>query len=78
MATAEQLQLLQQAKRWYPDATFYVVRRSFQQLFSVHAFVRKGDSLKQVPLAFYKATLRQLLGELPAPPRVSEVYSHGF
>ena len=52
MATDEQLQLLQQGKRWYLDATFYVVRRPFQQLFSVHAFVRKGDSLKQVLLAF--------------------------
>ena len=83
MATDEQLHILQQAKKWYIDKTAYVVRRPFHQLFSIHAFVRKGDSAKQVPLMYalmsarravdYRAVLRTLLNQLPSPPRVQEV-----
>lgn len=52
-ATTEQLSLLKKAKTWHMNATFRVVRETFQQLFGIHAFV-KGDenNIKQVPLAF--------------------------
>ena len=31
---------------------FKVVRAPFVQLFSVHAFIRQGDNLKQIPLVY--------------------------
>jgi len=48
----EQLLLLSEAKTWYVDATFKVMKKPFTQLFSVHTFVKKDGKLKQVPLAF--------------------------
>ena len=51
-ATDEQLNLLSRCKTWYVDATFYVVKPPFLQLFSVHAFLRQDNVTKQVPLAF--------------------------
>ena len=51
-ASPHQLDLLRKAKTWYMDATFYVVKDPFKQLFSVHAFLRQDDVTKQVPLAF--------------------------
>ncbi|KAL8570124.1 hypothetical protein ACOMHN_033803 [Nucella lapillus] len=47
----QQLTLLSQAKRWYADGTFKVVRAPFTQLWSIHAFVRVEDQTKQLPLA---------------------------
>ncbi|CAC5370087.1 unnamed protein product [Mytilus coruscus] len=47
-----QQQILQKARRWYLDGTFKVVRTPFTQLFTVHAFLQKEDSIKQVPLVF--------------------------
>lgn len=47
------IKVLAQAKRWYVDATFKLVdQKLFTQLFTIHAFLRKGSSLKQVPMAF--------------------------
>ena len=53
------------------------------QLWSIHAFVRDGDHMKQVPLLFclmsrrrakdYKAVLQAVLDVLPGPPAVEEI-----
>ena len=75
-ATDRQLQLLANAKVWYVDGTFRVVRQPFSQLFSIHAFVRgHEDNIKQVPLVFvlmsgrkqsdYQAVLTELKSKLP-------------
>ena len=47
-STPEMLSLLSRAKMWYMDATFKVVREPFTQLFSIHAFVKQNDNVKQV------------------------------
>ncbi|CAG2231224.1 unnamed protein product [Mytilus edulis] len=51
-STPGQLQLLKYAKKWFCDGTFKVMKDPFTQLWSIHAFIKKGDSLKQVPLVF--------------------------
>ena len=81
-ATARQLQLLQNAKRWYIDGTFRVVRAPFTQLLSIHAFIKDGDVAKQLPLVYvlmsgkrkndYKAVLQVMLDTLDAA-RVREI-----
>jgi len=38
-ATDQQLEMLCQARQWYIDATFWVVRPPFNQVFSLHAFL---------------------------------------
>ncbi|KAL5010801.1 hypothetical protein ScPMuIL_013106 [Solemya velum] len=50
--TDYQLQLLSNAKTWYMDGTFRVVNKPWTQLFSIHAFVKSGHSMKQIPLLF--------------------------
>ncbi|XP_050740022.1 uncharacterized protein LOC127010190 [Eriocheir sinensis] len=52
MFTALLLSLLSKAKMWYVDATFKAVQRPFQQLWSIHSFIRQGDNMKQVPLVY--------------------------
>uniref|UniRef100_A0A8W8N8K2 FLYWCH-type domain-containing protein n=1 Tax=Magallana gigas TaxID=29159 RepID=A0A8W8N8K2_MAGGI len=42
-----QLELLSKTKTWYMDSTFHVVK-----LLSIHAFIRSGQHMKQVPLVF--------------------------
>jgi hypothetical protein len=84
-ATDLQLQLLRKARRWFADGTFDASKKPFSQLFSLHAFIRKGDSVKQVPLFFalmsskrakdYKAVLDTLLNLLPVEPNVEEFVS---
>ena len=86
--------LLVNAKTWFVDATFKVVANRgnpFQQLFSVHAFIRKGASCVQVPLAFalmttrravdYQHVLQVIKDRLPAPPDLTTVvldFEHGM
>ena len=38
LATPLQKELLKTAKNWYLDGTFKIIRRPFEQLFSIHGF----------------------------------------
>lgn len=79
------LDLLSGARRWYMDGTFKVVCEPFKQLFMIHAFLRKGTSVKQPPLLFvlmsgkrkydYRGVFEYTLCRLlhPRVPAVSEV-----
>ncbi|XP_041350034.1 uncharacterized protein LOC121369182 isoform X2 [Gigantopelta aegis] len=81
-ATERQLTLLVNARRWYLDGTFKVVKDPFVQLFSIHAFLRHDDATKQVPLAFvfmsrrkskdYRAVFRAIDDLLPQRAAVLE------
>lgn len=51
-ATDAGLNLLRRAKRWYVDGTFKLVRDPFMQLWTIHAFIKKKNKIKQVPLFF--------------------------
>jgi hypothetical protein len=57
------ISVLGRAKRWYMDATFKIVKDPFQQLFSIHAFVRSDDDVKQVPLLFALMSRRKIIVE---------------
>ena len=46
------LMLLTAAKEWYVDTTFKSVGAPFTQMWSIHAFIEQGDSLKQVSLVY--------------------------
>lgn len=50
LAAPLQKELLKTAKNWYLDGTFKIIRRPFEQLFSIHGFIQKDDCMKQVPL----------------------------
>ena len=50
LASDNMVSLLQQAKTWYIDATFKVVKDPFNQLFTVHAFVYSTLQRGEVPL----------------------------
>ena len=52
LATNQQLEHISKAKTWYIDGTFKLVKRPFQQLFTINAFMRTDDHAKQVPLVF--------------------------
>jgi hypothetical protein len=47
------LQLLANAKEWYTDGTFRLVKQAFTQLYSIHSFITNDDGEQlQVPLVF--------------------------
>ena len=50
---------LADAHTWYLDATFKVVKKTFYQLLSIHSFLRSGECVKQVPLAFVLMSRRR-------------------
>ena len=52
LAKPNMIRILSQAKNWYIDATFKGVRKPFTQLLIVRAFVKSGESVKQIPLIF--------------------------
>ena len=58
-ATALQLDLLSSAKSWYVDGTFKIVKKTFHQLFTIHAFVKKNGEVLQFPLMFCFMTARK-------------------
>ena len=83
LASDKQLEVLQQSKTWYMDATFKLCRQPFTQLLTLNAFVKNGDFIKQVPLVFvimsgkkksdYKAVLQSIISILPGQPSVKKV-----
>ena len=62
LATDQQLEHLSEAKTWYIDGTFKLVKRPFQQLFTINAFVHTDDHEKQVPLVFVMMSGRRKKG----------------
>ena len=82
-ATDTQLFYLAEARRWYGDGTFKIVKHPFVQLYTIHAFVKKGDATKQVPLVFifmsgksyedYRTVFNCLTGLFPHQANVAEI-----
>ena len=50
LARDHQLEKHKDAKRWYMNGTFRVVKLPFTQLYSIHAFAKRSHSGKQMPL----------------------------
>ena len=54
-----QRDLLKDAKTWYCDGTFRIVKAPFMQLYSIHAFIKGEEQVKQVPLVFVLMSRRR-------------------
>ncbi|KAK3866430.1 hypothetical protein Pcinc_028037 [Petrolisthes cinctipes] len=75
--------LLAKARSWYCDARYSIVARPFEQLFSIHVFVKSGASSKQIPMVFilmserrkedYVAVLLKILELMPMMPQVQSI-----
>jgi len=82
-ATDYMLQLLGKADTWYMDGTYKIVKAPFLQLFSIHAFVRTREVIKQIPLCFvvmsakrerdYEVVLRTIRQKIRQRPVVQDV-----
>ncbi|XP_028416821.1 uncharacterized protein LOC114541028 [Dendronephthya gigantea] len=82
-STTTQISLLSKAKKWYIDGTFKLCRHPFKQLFTINAFVRDGENVKQLPLCFvfmsgqsssgYQKILQELLHTMPNWPIVLHI-----
>ena len=59
MGTEHGKGLLKKAKTWYMDGTFKAARKPFHQMFSIHVFVRQGNSNKQLPALFILMSKRR-------------------
>ncbi|OAF71890.1 hypothetical protein A3Q56_00328 [Intoshia linei] len=57
-ATDQMLQLMTNAKTWYMDGIFKIVKKPFSQLFNIHVFIKERDHTKQVPVLFVLMTSR--------------------
>lgn len=74
-ATDLQLMFLRKAKTWYIDGTFEVVREPFKQLFTIHAFVRKDNNLKQVPLLYVLMSSRKAKHYAEVFQKIKQIFS---
>jgi len=58
-ATSQQLEIARHCKRFYLDGTFRLAKKPFLQLFSIHGFIRSGQDMVQLPLAYILMTRRK-------------------
>ena len=58
-ATDKMIQLLSGAKNWYVDAAFKVIKAPLILLFSILAFVKQDECIKQIPLMFLLMSQRK-------------------
>ena len=60
-ATDRQLEHLQSAKRLHVDGTFKLVGKPFYQLLGIHTYIKSGDRMKLIPVAFVDMSRRRAI-----------------